>query len=312
MSDWQVRILDFFRRVPLPDAGCQFSSRYLSGASLAPADKKIKSHFVVPLAKGIIAPSFYKKNIQDGPALEKSLGTALPQLNSSSHKLIFLLPELSQKVFIIPFENLPSPPEEKAELIKYRLKKQMPLLPRDARLAYEILPTQDRFRVVVAVAKASVVEEYEEILHRLKYKALLAGVPSLSLLNLLDPEKEKNFILVDVEDDSFSLVAVIDSQAFLYRQKPFGIDADSEVEIAAKADDIVQEVANTINFIEHKEQKKVASVWLRMGILQSENGLFRRMEEKLSLPMQSIESSFPQVIEARYKRILSPLIGQIA
>jgi len=116
---------------------------------------------------------------------------------------------------------------------------------------------------------------------------------------------------VDVEDDSFSLVAVIDAQAFLYRQKPFGIDAASKIEIAAKAENIVQEVINTINFVEDKEHKRVASVWLRMGILKAEDGLSRRMEERLSLPMQNVESSFSQAVEAGHKRILSPLIGQI-
>ena len=41
----------------------------MSSACLTSADKKIRSHFVTPLGKGIVAPSFYKKNIMDAAAL---------------------------------------------------------------------------------------------------------------------------------------------------------------------------------------------------------------------------------------------------
>ncbi len=312
MTELQNRVLDFFRRVPLPATACQFSSRYLSGLCLASAERKIRSHFVIPLDKGIVAPSFYKKNITDVSSLEKSLSEGMSRLKPAGKKVVFLLPELSQKVFVFPFESLPTSPEEKEELIRFRIKKQLPLLPRDARMAFETTSSGDSSRIVATVAKAAVVREYEDLLHKLHFKVRLAGVPSLSLLNLMDSEKEKDFILLDIEDDSFSLLAVIDGQAALYRQKPFGVDAVGEAEATAKADNILQEVVNTINFIWDKEKKKIASVWLRLGILQAGDGLFGRMEERLALPLRRIESSYPQELEAGNKRILAPLVGQIS
>ncbi len=312
MADIKNRLLDFFKRVPLPSTACQFSSRYLSGACLASTDKKIRSYFVTPLDKGIVAPSFYKKNIMDGAALEKSLSEGMTRLSPGGRKVVFLLPELSQKVFIFTFDSLPSSAEEQAKLIRFRVKKQMPLLPHDARMAFETSAFQEGIRVVVTVAKAAVIREYEDLLQKLRFKVVLAGVSSLSLLSLLDLEKEKDFILLDVEDDSFSLLAVIDGLAFLYRQKPFGINAGGGGDAAAKADNILQEVVNTINFIRDKEKKQIASVWLRLGILHAEDGLFSRMEDRLALPMRRIESSLTQELEAGRKRILSPLIGQIS
>jgi hypothetical protein len=179
-------------------------------------------------------------------------------------------------------------------------------------MAFETSPSPEGVRVVASVAKAAVVREYEDLFHKLHYQVALAGVPSLSLLNLLDPEKDRDFILLDVEDDSFSLLAMIDGQASLYRQKPFGIEAAGGGEAAAKADNVLQEVVNTINFIWDKEKKKIASVWLRLGILQVDDSLFNRMEERLALPLRRIESAFPQELEAGNKQILSPLIGQIS
>jgi len=312
MADIQNRLLDFFRRVPLPSTACQFSSRYLSGACLTSADKKIRSHFVTPLGKGIVAPSFYKKNIMDAAALEKSLSEGMARLNPGGRKVVFLLPELSQKVFIFTFDALPSSPEEKTELIRFRVKKQMPLLPRDARMAFETTGFPDGIRVVATVAKAAVVREYEDLFQKIRFKVALAGVSSLSLLSLLDQEKEKDFILLDVEEDYFSLLAVTDGLASLYRQKHFGVNAGGGGDAAAKADNLLQEVVNTINFIRDKEKKQIASVWLRLGILQAEDGLFSSMENRLALPLRRIESSFPHELEAGSKRILSPLIGQIS
>ena len=71
-------------------------------------------------------------------------------------------------------------------------------------------------------------------------------------------------------------------------------------------------MVNTINFVEDKEKTRLESVWLRLGILQAEDGLYRRMEERLAHPLRRIETSDTRDLDAGAKRILSPLIGQIA
>ncbi len=278
---------------------------------MSPKDKKLKSHFILPMDRGIIVPSFYKTNLPDGSAVEKLLGDGLARLSPGGRKVVILLPELAQKVFIFTFDSLPAAPEEKEELIRYRIKKQMPLLPHDIRLAYATHAAGNQTRVIASVAKTSVVQEYEEILLRMRFRVVMAGVPSLSLLNLLDPQQERDYVLLDVEDDSFSLVAVTGGNAILYRQKPFGIHAGRGQGVEAKADNLVQEVVNTINFVEDKEKTRLASVWLRLGILQPEDGLHRRMEARLALPLRRIEASDSRSPEDDTSRILSPLIGQI-
>jgi hypothetical protein len=115
-----------------------------------------------------------------------------------------------------------------------------------------------------------------------------------------------------VEDESFSLVAVIDTRASLYRQKHFGVNGDGDGASAAKAENIVQDVLNTIQFIADKENKRLASVWLRLGILQTADGLFEHMEERLALPLRRIESLSSHLSgESENQRILAPLIGQV-
>ena len=306
-------VKEFFARQPLPLTAFQLSARYLCGMHLTPKDKKVSSHFILPLEEGVIEPSFYKKNINDPALLEKTLNTGAVKLNNKSRKVLFLLPELSQKMFILSFDALPTSQEEREELILYRVKKQMPLLPPDSRLAFEIQPSEGRYRVVASVAKAAVVQEYEEVFHRLKYKVAVTGVPSVSLVNLLGRNNERDFILIDVEQSAFSLMAVIRGEIALYRQKPYGFDGNTEGGSAAIATNIVQEITNTAHFIEDNENIKIASLWIRLGILGQENGLFESLQEKLASPLQRIEASSTQAVKLNpdEKRILAPLMGQI-
>jgi len=306
-------VWDFFTRQSLPVTAFQLSARYLCGLHLTPKEKKVSSHFILPLEEGVIVPSFYKKNINDPLLLEKKLKEGALRLSRSGRNVVFLLPELSQKIFILVFDALPASPEEREELILHRIKKQMALLPPDSRLAYEVLPAQNKRRVIASVAKAAVVQEYEEVFHRLNFKVTVTGVPSVSLINLLERDQDHSFILIDVEQDAFSLLAAVKGEIALYRQKPFGFDGSESDSLGIKSSNIVQEITNTIHFVEDKEKIRIGSLWLRQGTLGQENALFEGLQERLESPIQKIESLFSQAnkLNAEEKRILSPLIGQI-
>ena len=306
-------VKEFFTRQPLPLTAFQLSARYLCGMHLTPKEKRVSSHFTLPLEQGVIEPSFYKKNINDPALLEKTLNAGAAKLKNSSRKVLFLLPELSQKIFILSFDALPTSQEEREELILYRVKKQMPMLPSDIRLAYETQPAENKYRVVASVVKAAVVQEYEEVFHRLNYKVAVTGVPSVSLVNLLGRNNERDFILLDVEQGAFSLMAVVRGEIALYRQKPYGFEGNAEGGLPNKATNIVQEITNTAHFIEDNENIKIASLWIRLGTLGQENGLFESLQEKLDSPLQRIEASSTQGanLNPDEKRLLSPLMGQI-
>lgn len=303
---------EFFTRQPLPLTAFQLSARYMCGLHLTPKERKISSHFVLPLEEGVIEPSFYKKNIKDPAQLEKRLQAGAQRLSRSGQKVVFLLPELSQKIFILTFDTLPLSPEEREELILFRIKKQMPLLPKDSRLAYEVLPAEDKHRVVASVAKAAVVQEFEEVFHRLNFKVAVTGVPSASLINLLG-RGEDNYILTDVEQDAFSLTAGVRGVIALYRQKPFGFEWSDGASLAARVGNIVQEITNTQHFIEDREKVSITSFSVRLGILGGENGLFEGLQERLEAPLQRIEASISSGanLNPEEKRLLSPLIGQL-
>ena len=305
------RMKSFFTQLPLPSAAFQVTSSYVSGIHFPQQDKSIKSYFILPLKKGLIESSFYKNNIKNPDLLKEAMESEMTRLEGFSHTAAFLLPELSQKVFAFKFDSLPPSRGEKEQIFRFRIQKQMPLLPDDCRIAFDIHSDNTITRALVSVARSSVIQEYEDFFHTLRFKIRQVGIPSLSLLNLISFEQEKDIALIDIEQDSFSLVVVINSRLFLYRQKPFIIEPGREDNQLKMASNIAQEIENTLNLIEDKEKKTVNSIWVRLGVLDFGEKLFARLEEKFMFPVVRIESAISLEMDTEEKRILAPLIGQV-
>lgn len=309
LTSFPGKIKNFFRQLPPPTTAFQITSSYLSGIHVAPQDRKIKSHFVLPLEDGLVESSFYKNNIKNPDQLRETIAE-VAQIDTFAHNAAFLLPEVTQKFFVFTFDSLPSSREEREQIFRFRIKKQMPLIPDDCRITFDIIPDQMKTMALVSIARSSVIREFEDLFLKLRFKIRRVGIPSLSLLNLLDIHQKGNFAVIDVEEDAFSFLVVIDSALFLYRQKPFIIEPGRQNGQTTMALNIVQEVENTLNFIEDKEKKILESIWVRLGMLDPSESLFNHLEEKAPIALKRIETTVPFELEAKEKRILAPLIGQ--
>ncbi|MBC8358223.1 MAG: hypothetical protein H8E54_04660 [Candidatus Aminicenantes bacterium] len=305
------KILDFFGQQPVPRSAFQLTSRYFSGIHISPNERKIINHFILPLKKGMIKPSFNKKNIEYPAMLEERIKEGLNKIHHSAHKIACLIPELSLKAFVFSFGSLPPSREEREQIIRFRVKKQIPLLPDDARFSFDLIRSNNSEKILATVARASIVKEYEDLFSRLRLKVRTVGVPTLSLLYLINREKEKDFLLVNIEEDSLSLIAIVNSEIALYRLKPFIDVARADVSRQQRIEEIVKEVENTVNFIEDRERKKIHSIWIRLGLLDTEDDIFSLLKEKLTFPLNGIETCLTSKLGLREKKILSPLIGQI-
>jgi hypothetical protein len=304
------KIKDYFTKQPFPHAAFHLTSHYISGIRVSPKEGRIMNHFILPLEKGLIQPSFEKKNIKNPDLLEKKIKKELGKLHLHDHKVACLLPELSLRAFVFSFESLPSSRPEREQIIRFRIKKQLPLLPQDARFSFDIIKSNDSMKIFVAVARALIIQEYEELFSRFNLKIRTVGVPILGLYSLLKTEKEKDLLLINIEEDSLCLTAIIDSEIALYRMKPILSLGQDERSEDRRVENIVKEVENTVNFVEDKEKRKIQSFWVRLGLLEEER-ILSRLQERSSLPVTGIESRMTAKIGLREKKILSPLIGQI-
>jgi len=255
----------FFFDQPKPLAAFQMASNYLTGVQLSSRDKKIKSFFTLLLEEGIIEPSFYRNNIKKRDLLCSLFEKEMKKYPLTDRRVVFVLPELSQKAFVLAFEKLPIHMKERDKLVQFRIKKLLPLLPDDARIAYSLIPIEKQIRVLASVARVSVIKEYEDFFANLKIKVRSVGMPFEGLVNLIG-KKEKNVMLVNIERDAFSLVGITSSEISLYRQKSFVLESIDEKSLQQKNDDITLEIENTIRFLEDKEKTKMSSLWVRTGL----------------------------------------------
>ena len=305
-----AKLKNFFTAHPLPHSAIQVTSTYISGIQLSVKDRKLKNHFVFPVSGGIIQPSFEKANIKDSALLHKIITEGVEKYNLYDHGLALLLPELSQRTFVFSFDALPVTSQEREQLIRFRVKKQMPLLSEDVRISYDVLQTRKSKKIISSLARSTVVCDYENFFNQLHLKVKSVNLPLLGLANLVNWNKEKDFFLINIERDSFGLLAVTDSEPSLYRQKPL-IASQDENFLVERVQNIVQEIENTVQFIQDKEKREITSVWIRLGLLESEKELLSKLESRLDLPIANIESLVPLSLPDKDKRMLAPLIGHL-
>ena len=305
------RFLEFFTKPPQLRSAFYITTRYLAGVHISSKDKQVNRYFILPLEESVVEPSFTRKNIIDKPALEERLKEGMDKLHLSEKKTACLIPELSLKAFVFSFESLPSSPDEKEKIIRFRIKRQMGFFPEDARLSYQDIRSNQEKKLLVSLAKDSVIQEYEASLGRLGLRVRLLGSPVLGLYNILNNPEENNVLLINVERESLGLIAVIDREISLYRQKPFALETQAELSTDQQADNIITEVDNTAHFLEDTEKKSIDSLYIRIGALSGADKIYAQLEDRLSYNLKRMDVARLQSLNAKEREVLSPLIGQI-
>ncbi len=296
-----------FLERPLPDAVFELRPDRLSGLHVSAKGHPGRGRFVLPLETGLLTPSFDRTNVADAAGLGAAIGRGMDALGLGGGTVSLLVPEPAVRVFILSVESLPANPDERESFIRWRVGKLLPLLPEDLRLAYDVPSGFHSGKIIVAAAREAAVREYEGLFEAAGLRVGAVTVPTLSLANLRRGPGGSG-ILLNAEADRLIFLAIMDSEWTLYRQKGVGADLEAD----RRADLIVQELENTINFLEDKERKTVERIWVRPGEGDGADGLVSRLKSALPLPVELIDYEAPGDWSAREKAALAPLVGQIA
>jgi hypothetical protein len=304
------KVRDYFLTPLCPPTIIQVSSSYVSGIHTDGKDGKVRHQAVLELPAGILEPHFDRKNVADPAVLSGVLKEALRELETSGKKIACLLPEACFRVFVLPFESFPSSEKEREKIIRWRAKKQMAVLPDDARLTYEAVTTGSSVKVIVALARMPVIREYEDLFAGLGFDVGIASSPTISLLNLVDWESEKDLLLANIEEDSLGLVAVTQSEPALYRLKAFPVGRDGGLRFSQKIEAIVKEIENTAHFIEDREKRQVRSLWLRSGLKEGQEDVRAGLKTTLPFDVRTVLAPPACGLDPAGSAFLAPLAGQ--
>lgn len=292
---------------PMPDAVFELAPDHLSGLRVLPKRRSGRGRFILSFRPGALIPSFDRPNVTDASAVMSLIEEGKRVLGLGRGTVSLIIPEPCVRVFILTVESVPTSESERDSFIRWRVGKQIPLLPEDLRIAYNLTSGSPSKKVIVSTARDAVIREYEDLFESAGMRVGTVTVPSLSLVNLLGVGPGQNGILLNIESDSLSFLAIMDSEWTLYRQKGVGTDLLAD----AKADLVVKEVENTVHFLEDKERKKVERIWVRSEAWEDGPGVVSRLKETLLFPAKIIEFAAPEGWDAREKAVLAPLVGQI-
>ena len=303
------RLKSHFRDRLLPDAVFQLSPAFLSGIRVSKKDGSVKGGFVLPLRDRPLSPSFDRPNVTAPAVLEEAVAQGMENLRLSSGSAAILVPEPSARVFVLSVDSFPRSGKERDNFIRWRIGKQMPLIPDDARIDYAVTPGRGARKIIVAMARQTVVREYESLFEKAGLKPVLVTVPSLTLINLVGQAGPSNGILLNLEDETLTLLAVMDSGWALYRQK--GVGGSGGPEADERADNIVREAENTIRFLEDKERKRIERLWVRTAVAAERPQLMDRLKDRIDLPLEPLVYEAPGAWSEAQRALLAPLVGQI-
>ncbi len=301
------KIGSFFLSPPCPPVILQISSVFLSGLQVSVNEKRPRQRLIMPLPAGLVEPHFEKPNLPDKAALANALKQNLSRLHASGHSAACLLPEACFRVFVLPFESLPASDREREKLILFRAKKLIPLSPEDVRLSFQVMESGSGVKVLAALARASVIREYEAFFSGLGLELGVVTPPALSLANLIDWRTEKDGLLVNLDDDSLALFAVTRSEPALYRVKAFA----GERTEARRVDGLAKEIENTVHFIEDREKQAVSALWFRNGLMDASGGLSSALSGRLAIPVKAVSAPPLDNLPESERSMLSPLAGLI-
>jgi hypothetical protein len=293
----------------VPDAVFQVSPTFVSGIRVSKKNREVRGGFVLPLRDGPVSPSFDRPNLTDTAAVEAAIVRGMKNLRVSSGSVAILVPEPAVRVFVLSVASFPGSGREREAFIRWRIGKQMPLIPEDARIDYATSPGRGARKIIVAMARQTVVREYEILFEKAGLRPVLVTVPTLALVNLAARKGPMNGILLNLEDETLTLLAVGESGWMLYRQK--GVGASGGPEADERAENIVREVENTVRFLEDKEKERMQKLWVRTAAAADRPGLIGRLKQRIDLPLVAVDYEAPEAWTEAQRALLAPLVGQI-
>jgi hypothetical protein len=305
----ESRFRTHFTERLLPDAVFQIAPSHLSGIRVNRNDGSVKGGFVQPFRERPVVPSFDRPNLTDPSALEEAIDQGKRNLRLSSGSAALLIPEPSVRIFVMSVDSFPASGKEREAFLRWRIGKQMPLIPEDARIDYAVTPGRGARKVIAAMARQMVVWEYEALFEKAGLKTVAVTVPSLALSNLVPQSRRGNAVLLNIEDEILSILALADPGWSLYRHKdvgPPGRTAPDE-----RGDNIVRDAENTIRFLEDRDRVRIDGLYLRCAAAAELPEITARLRERIALPIVPVDFSAPEAWSDAHKAVLAPLIGQI-
>ncbi|TYO98736.1 type IV pilus assembly PilM-like protein [Geothermobacter ehrlichii] len=176
---------------------------------------------VLGLPEGLLRAAIREPNIGDLDAFAERLRELVSPLAGTEERISVSLPDAAGRQLLTEVETPFKSHREGIDILRWQLKANLPAAPQDVQIDYQVLGQQEngRYRVLVALALRSVVEQYEEAFDRAGYQAVVLDFHGANLYNWyrFASDLGEEIVLIDIEGGSFGFRYLVDGRVAFVR-----------------------------------------------------------------------------------------------
>lgn len=170
---------------------------------------------------GALELSSRQPNVTDPRRFIEALRRVLDPLSGGEERVSLALPDRVGRIYLLETETPFKTRQEGVDILKWRLKGNLPAPPQQVQLDYQVLERREdgRQRCVAAAIAHPVLEQFEELFETAGRQAIRIDFHSLCLYNYYQPRLElgEEFFLVGVENHQLSMM-YFSSQTLAYQR----------------------------------------------------------------------------------------------
>jgi Tfp pilus assembly PilM family ATPase len=175
-----------FQTTP-PDVAIEIDATHVAAARLTwrGATASVVAHATEPLPPGAVVPSLAAPNVGDVAALARVVADVAKRLGGRVSRAALVIPDTAAKVSLIRFEKIPPKASDLAELVRWQVRKSAPFPIEQAVVGFTdgATPPEGGRELIVTLARADIVAQYEEACSRAGVHAGLVDIATCSIIN---------------------------------------------------------------------------------------------------------------------------------
>jgi type IV pilus assembly protein PilM len=226
-----AQVLASWLASPPPDAAVEIAPSRVSAASLTRRGGAVavQAYAVESLPADAVSPSLAAHNIVNRPAVAAAVRTVLDRLGSRPARVALIIPDVSAKVSLVRFDQIPSRRDDLDQLVRWQVRKSAPFAIDDACVSYTPgARSGTGGELVVVLARRDIVREYEDVCADAGVHAGLVDLATFSVLNLLlaaPNVPDGDWLAVHMRPEYTSIAIVRGSDLIFFRNRPEGDEA---------------------------------------------------------------------------------------
>ena len=180
--------------------------------------------------EGVMAISSRQPNIRDARRFVEGLRRGVDALAGQEERIALSLPDRCGRIYLVDVDTPFKSHDEGADILKWRLKANLPAPPAQVRLDYQLLGGREegRQRCIVAAMAQPVLEQYEDLANEAGRHAVQIDFHSLNLYNYYRPRLDlgAEFVLISLEKGLLSIQYVLGHGLSYQRVREFKLNPE--------------------------------------------------------------------------------------